>query len=215
MAQLLVSHITPENLGRMTQMQITEEMLQTMQNDMMMEFMIDIETDSTVAKDEFREKQTFQEMLNGVAQFSQSVLPMVQQNALPADASSAILRAALKPYTRYDRGLEEALAQLPQSQQQLQQLTQQLQQAQQESQQNQQQMQYWQQIAQTLQQQATEAKSAKEQADAMLKQAQAAKTQAQIPTEQAEQAETTANTALKQAQRSKAQAETIVTLRGQ
>ena len=212
MAQLLVSHITPENLQRMTQMQITEEMLQVMGNDMLMEFMIDIETDSTVAKDEFQEKQTFQEMLNGVAQFSQSVLPMVQQNVLPADASTAILRAALKPYTRYDRGLDEALTQLPGTQQQLQQLNQQMQQLQQQNQQTQQQLQYWQQIAQTLQQQATEARAQKEQADALLKKAQAMKTQAQIPTEAAEQAETEANTGLKKAQIEKTYAEALNTM---
>jgi DNA repair exonuclease SbcCD ATPase subunit len=211
-AQLLASHITPENLQRMTQMQISEEMLSVMQQDTLMDFLIDIETDSTVAKDEFQEKQTFQEMLNGVAQYAQSVLPMVQQNMLPADASSALLRAALKPYMRYDKTLDEALTQLPTSQQQLTQLNQQLQQLQQEGQQTAQQLQYWQSEAQRLQQAATEAKAAKEQAEARLKDAQAQKTAAQIPTEVAEQAETMANTELKEAQTEKAYADAISTV---
>jgi hypothetical protein len=215
MAQLIASHITPENLQRMTQMQITEEMMQVMQNDMMMEFLIDIETDSTVAKDEFQEKQTFQEMLNGVAQWSQSVLPMVQQNVLPSDAASGILKAALKPYAKYDKALDDALAQLPTSQAQLQELNGQLQQITQEKDQNAQQLQFWQAEAQRLQQAATEAKAAKEQADAMLKQAQAAKTQAQVPTEEAEQAETMANTQLLRAKTAKEQADTLETLKGE
>ena len=179
MAQLLATHITTENLSRMTQMEITEEMKQILQNDMLMEFSIDIETDSTIAKDEFKERETFQEMLNGVAQFAQSVLPMVQANNMPADVSSAILRAALSPYARTDRGLEEALATLPQTTQQLMDQGQQLQQAQQELQNTQMQMQQWQQLATTLQQQSTEANSKLKEADAELKRLQGEKVKAE------------------------------------
>ena len=176
MAQLLASHITPENLQRMTQMELTPEMLQVMGDDMMMDFSIDIETDSTIAKDEYREKETFQEMLNGVAQFAGTVLPMVQQNAMPAGVASAILQAALKPYARYDRALEEELTQLPETLPQLQQLGQQNQQLTQQNQQGQQQMQQMQQYVQHLEQQATEAKTQNEMAQAKLKLAQAEKT---------------------------------------
>jgi hypothetical protein len=170
-AQLLASHITPENLQRMTQMQITEEMVGLLQNDMMMDFAIDIELDSTVAKDEFKERETRQEMLNGVAQFAQSVLPMVQSNAMPADVASAILRSSLQPYARYDRMLMESLESLPTSQQQLQQLNQQMQQLTQQNQQNEQGMQYWQAIATDLQNKATQAASMQKQADAEKKKA--------------------------------------------
>jgi regulator of replication initiation timing len=175
MAQLLSSHITPENLQRITQMPLTEEMLAIMQDDMMMDFSIDIETDSTVAKDEFREKETFQEMLNGVSQYAGTVLPMVQQNALPAGVASAILSAALKPYARYDRQLEEQMGQLPQTMGQLQQLNQQTQQLTQENQQLQAQVGQMQQYIQLIEQQAKQAKAQKEAADALLKQAQAQK----------------------------------------
>jgi len=214
MSQLLLSHITPENLSRMTQMPISDELAQIMSQDILMDFLIDIETDSTVAKDEFQEKQTFQEMLNGVAQYSQAVLPMVQQNAFPADAAAAVLRAALKPYAKYDRGLDEALATLPTTQQQLQQLGQQMQQSQQELQQAQQQLQYWQGEATRLQQMATAAKAEKEQADAMLKRAQAGKTNAQVATEAAEYEETIANTDLLQSKAANQDAETIQILKG-
>jgi predicted nucleic acid-binding Zn-ribbon protein len=175
MAQLLASHITPENLMRMTQMQLTEEMLQIMQDDMMMDFTFDIETDSTIAKDEFREKEAFGDMLNGVAQFASTVLPMVQQNAMPAGVSSAILSAALRPYSRYDRNLETELGNLPQTMGQLQQLGQQAQQLTQQTQQQQAQIQGMQQYIQQIEQQAKEAKAAKEAADAALKQAQTEK----------------------------------------
>jgi hypothetical protein len=159
MAQLLVSHITPENLQRITQMQITEEMLGIMQDDMMMQYIIDIESDSTVAKDENAEKESYQAMLTAVGQFAQAVMPMVQSNIMPATISSAILQAGLKPYASHDRALEEAMAELPQTTQQLQGLNQQLQQSQQQIQQMQQGIEYWQQLATGLQQAATETKA--------------------------------------------------------
>ena len=199
-AQLLASHITPENLQRMTQMQITEQMMQILQDDILMEFSIDIELDSTVAKDEFKEMQTKQEMLNGVAQYAQSVLPMVQQNAMPAGVASAILRSALGPYARYDRGLEDELTNLQTTMQQLQQLQQQNQQAQQQVQQLTQQTQQQGQYIQMLQQQATEAKAAKEQADAGKKKAETQEILAGLPADQLEGEDASASIALKRAQ---------------
>ena len=161
MAQLLGSHITPENLQRMTQMQMTEEMMKLFTDDVLMEFAVDIETESTVAKDEKEERRAHQEMLNGVAQYAQAVLPMVQQNMLPADTASAILRTALKPYMRYDRGLEESLSELPTTQKQLGQLNQNLQKTTQQLQQVGGEMEQWKQLAQKLQMEATDAKNTK------------------------------------------------------
>jgi septal ring factor EnvC (AmiA/AmiB activator) len=114
-----------------------------------------------------------------VAQYAQSVLPMVQQNAMPAGAASAILKSALKPYLRYDRALEEEVNNLQGTMQQLQGLQQQLQQSQQQAQQTQQQLQQATQLIQMLQQQAAEAKAAREQADAALKAAQTEKVKAE------------------------------------
>ena len=181
MAQLLGSHITPENLQRMTQMQMTEQMMEIFKSDTLMDFMIDIETESTVAKDEEKERRTHQEMLNGVAQYSQSVLPMVAQGLMPADVSSAILKTALTPYSKYNRGLDEALGNLQTSQQQLQQMNQKQQQTDQQLQQVGQQMEQWKQIAQKLQMEATQAKSLKEQADAGKKRAETAEIVSKLP----------------------------------
>ena len=183
MAQLLASHITPENLQRMTQIEITEQMQQIMQDDILMDFAIDIETDSTVAKDEFREMTTKQEMLNGVAQYSQSVLPMVAQNQMPSGVASAILRSALAPYTKYDRNLEEELATLPQTMQQLQGLNQQLQQTGQQLQEAQSSAQQWQALALELQQKATAATADQKTADAGKKIAETQEIIANLPAE--------------------------------
>jgi hypothetical protein len=180
-AQLLASHITPENLQRMTQMQISEQTQKILNDDILMEFAVDIETDSTVAKDEFREMQTKQEMLNGVAQYSQSVLPMVAQNQMPAGVASSILRSALAPYAKYDRNLEQELATLPQTMGQLQDVNRQLQEAQGQLQQAQQESQQWQMLATDLQNKATEASSKDKEASATKKKAETLEIMEGIP----------------------------------
>jgi hypothetical protein len=174
MTQLFGSHIITENLARMTQMEITPEMESLLQDDVLMTYIVDVEVDSTVAKDEFKERETRQGMLMGMAQYAQAVMPVVQQGALPADVSSAILRASLQPYAKYDRGLEEALGSLPNNQQQLQQLTGQLQQTGQELEQTKAQLQQWMALAQRLQNESTQAKSMQQIADAGKKKAETA-----------------------------------------
>ena len=192
MAQLFGSHITPENLQRMTQMQMTEEMMEIFKSDTLMDFAIDIETDSTVAKDEAKERVTSQEMLNGVSQFAQAVMPMVQQKALPADVASAILRSALRPYAKYDRTLDEALNTMPDTMQQLEGMTQEMQKMGQELQQTQGQMQQWQDLAQKLQLEATEAKTQQQTADAGKKVAETDKIRASMADEKLQPAKTLA-----------------------
>ncbi len=199
-AQLLVSHITPENLERMTQMTISEQTITILNNDILMDFAVDIETDSTVAKDEAREMQTKQEMLNGVAQYSQSVLPMVQQNLMPAGMAAAILRASLTPYAKYDRNLEQELATLPETLGQLTQLNQTLQTTQQQLQQAQGMAQQWEMVAKQLQEQATQATAAQKTADAQKKAAETESIRAKLPDDHAQAPDTRAATELKEAQ---------------
>ena len=174
MAQILTTHFTDENLTRLTQVEITPQVMEMLRDDMLMDFAIDIETDSTVAKDEYRERETRQEMLGSVGSFAQSVLPMVQQGLMPADVSSAILRASLQPYAKYSRALDESMADLQTTMQQLQQMNQQIQQLTQERDQVAQEKQQWQTVAIQLQNTATEAASQQKLADAGKKKAETA-----------------------------------------
>ena len=169
MGYVLVTHFTDDNLRRLTQVEIDEQTLQLLRNDLMMDFSIDIETESTVAKDEFQERTTRQDMLSSVGGFAQTVLPMVQQGMMPADVSSAILRAALQPYAKYSRGLDESMADLQTTMQQLQEMNGQIQQLTQQNEQVTAEKTQWETIAKTLQMNSTQAKSAKEMADAQKK----------------------------------------------
>jgi hypothetical protein len=175
MAQLLTTHFTDENLVRLTQVEIDPQTLSLIRNDMLMDFAIDVETESTVAKDEFQERRSRQEMLTSVGSYAQSVLPMVQQGLMPADVSSAILKAALQPYAKYSRAMDESMASLQTTTEQLQQMNGQIQELTQQNQQVTQEKQQWETVARTLQTQSTEAASIQKQADARKKVAETAK----------------------------------------
>ncbi len=206
-AHLLATAVTTENLSRMTQMQITPEVAQFLQDQALVEFSIDVENESMVAKDEMKERATRKEMLDGVAFYAQSVLPMVQQNMLPASMAAAILRASLAPYAKLDRALEESLSQLPENQQQLTQLQQNMNQCQQQLQTTSQELEQWKSLALSLQNQATEAKANKDNAMANKASADAENVRVKTLNEQLEPQKTVAETG-------KIQAETFNIMRG-
>lgn len=85
-AEIMAEHFSPKTLSAMTGIQVTPEMETVLRSDVMRSFTIDIETDSTVAPDEEREKQ-------GVAEFMAAMSSFVQQTA-PIVASEP---AAAKP----------------------------------------------------------------------------------------------------------------------
>lgn len=199
MAQVLTTHFTDENLTRLTQVEIDPQTLALLRNDLMMDFAIDIESESTVAKDEFRERETRQEMLGAVGSYSQSVLPMVQQGMLPADVASAILRAALQPYTKYSRALDESMADLQTTMQQLQQMNQKIEQQDQQIQQLDGEKTQWQTIATTLQYQSTEAATKQKTADAGKKVAETRKIMADTDTDGLEDLKTASEVDLNRA----------------
>jgi len=207
MGQVLASHYTDENLQRLTQSQPDPETLNLLRNDLLMDFSLDIESESTVARDEFRERETRTEMMGMLSTYAQGVLPMVQQGLMPADVSSAVLRAALSPYTKYDRSLDESLGSLQTTQDQLGQMSQQLQQMQQQLTEAQQGQQQWQTLAQTLQSMSTEAKTDQQRADAEKKRAETQKTYSEIPDNQIQPQKTVAEIR-------KLNADTVSTMRG-
>lgn len=181
MAQLLTTHFTDANLTRLTQVELNPQVLAILRSDTLMDYSIDIESDSTVAKDEFMERSTRQDMLTSVGGFASTVLPMVAQGMMPADVSSAILRAALQPYAKYSRALDESMTTLETTTQQLQKMNQTIEQQTQQLTTLQQENQQWKTVAMTLQNAATEAKTKQQNADAQKKQAETAEIMAALP----------------------------------
>jgi hypothetical protein len=212
MSEVTVEHVTAENLSKITQIQVTPEVYALLQNDLMREFAVDVETDSTVVQDENADKRERTELLQALTQYIQIVAPAMQSNMITADLGKEILSIAVSPYSTQSKQLETVIEQLPGQQQQLQQATQQNQQSQQQIQQLQQQIQQkdfalaqYSQADEARKNAESQAKVAKEQAATQKiqseladQQVQAPETQADIRKTEAETRETEADTALKQ-----------------
>ena len=77
-AEIIAEHFDVNTLSQMTATQVTPEMRAIMRSDALRTFTIDIETDSTVAPDEERDKQGVAEFLAAQSQYLQQVAPIIQ-----------------------------------------------------------------------------------------------------------------------------------------
>lgn len=163
MAEIIAEHFTPEQMFLASGVQVDAQTMQIIRSDIGRQLAIDVESDSTIAEDDEVDKTAKLEMLNTVSGFVNSLVPALQNNALPADLVKEMLRVAVGSF-KHGRNLEDAIEALPDTQQQLQQLGQQLQQAQQQLQQQAQQAQQQIQQMQTQLGQVNERKEAREDA---------------------------------------------------
>lgn len=85
-----------------------EVIIQTLQSDMLRNFSIDIETNSTVDAEATEDKQDMAELMNALAQFLNGVMPMVEAKAIPFDAAKVIMLNLLRRF-RMGGEVEEAL----------------------------------------------------------------------------------------------------------
>jgi hypothetical protein len=85
-----------------------EEVIQLCQDDILRNFKIDIETDSTVEADSLQERTDMGEFLNALSQFLNGALPVMQAGIFPFEAVKSILGAVVRRY-RFGREVEESL----------------------------------------------------------------------------------------------------------
>lgn len=90
-AEIMSEHFRPETLSRISGVQITPEMEVVMKSDMLRSFTIDIETDSTVAPDEEREKQGVAEFMAALSTFVQQTAPIVASEPSAAKPVGSML----------------------------------------------------------------------------------------------------------------------------
>ena len=139
MSELAAEHFTPEQITKMTGMQLTPEEFAALKDDMSRIYAIDVETDSTLAADDAEERTQRLEYVKTATDYMNVLIPMVQNNAIPADFAKQILLFASRSF-KYGRQLEESIQKLPDNMAQLQGLQQQGQQVQQQLEQVQQQL---------------------------------------------------------------------------
>lgn len=85
-----------------------EIIVECLRSDMLRNFSIDIETNSTVDAEATEDKQDMAELMNALAQFLNGVMPMVQAQAIPFDAAKTIMLNLLRRF-RMGGEVEEAL----------------------------------------------------------------------------------------------------------
>jgi hypothetical protein len=126
MADLAAKHFTPETWYFMTGIQVTPQMEEVLRNDVLVEYAVDIETDSTVHQDTDREKQLSIEAVKVTSETLSNLMPLMGQG-LPGDAVVQMILTAMRPF-KYSKNFEAAVMQLPSTQQQFGQIQQQMQQ---------------------------------------------------------------------------------------
>ena len=85
-----------------------EVILQTLQTDMLRNFSIDVETNSTVDAEATEDKQDMAELMNALAQFLNGVAPLVESQAMPFEAAKLIMLNLLRRF-RMGGDIEEAI----------------------------------------------------------------------------------------------------------
>lgn len=124
MAEIVREHFTAEILVKMTGVELPPEIMDLGTDDTLRSFAIDVETDSTIARDDAEEKQNRIEMADTMMSIFERVAAGTQSGAMTADFGKAVLRTAVKGF-KHGRNLEEAIEQLPDHQQQLMEIQQQ------------------------------------------------------------------------------------------
>ena len=108
MAEIISEKFEPEVIRRMTGVELTPQALQILRDEGLRGFLVDVESDSTVAPDELAEQEAVTKLLTGVTAFLEGIAPLVQQQMITGDQALQLLRFAIKPF-RGARNLEETL----------------------------------------------------------------------------------------------------------
>ena len=110
-AEIICNHFTPDVLSAMTGIQVTPEVMQVLQNDVLRSYRIDIETDSTVRADLGRTQEQMSLFLQGTAQYATAMAPIIQ---LQPQAKAGILEiyAAFARQYKLGKSAEDALDQM-------------------------------------------------------------------------------------------------------
>lgn len=103
-------------LAQTLQTPTMEEVLATLQNDLMRSYLIDIETNSTLESEATEDKQQVGEFLNAMAQFMSGIAPLIQTKVMPFEAAQSILVNVTRRYRMGDE-VEEALMKMQPPQQ--------------------------------------------------------------------------------------------------
>lgn len=107
-AEIIAEKFEPEIITRMTGVELDGPALSILRDEAARGFMVDVETASTVAPDEFAERESTTQLLAAVTQFVTAMAPVVQAGLVTGKQVVSMLRFAVRPF-RGARGLEDVL----------------------------------------------------------------------------------------------------------
>lgn len=110
-AEIMSEHFSTDTLQRMTGLQIPQEVRDLLQNELMRQYRIDIETDSTVAPDEAADQANMAAALEAVTAYVTAIGPLVAQGLIPGEAAVQLLKVYLRKF-KWGREIEETLERL-------------------------------------------------------------------------------------------------------
>jgi len=104
-AEIVSEHFSADTIQRMTGLQVPQEVKQLLESDLLRTYSIDVETDSTVAPDEERDKAEMANALQGVSGYLTAIFPLAQAG-IPAEPLVKLLKVYLRKF-RWGREMEE------------------------------------------------------------------------------------------------------------
>jgi hypothetical protein len=110
-AEIICEHFSPEILTLQTGVEITENMVRMMKSDIGRSFAIDVETDSTIAQDDYENRQQTMEMVEVILAKMEQVIPAVQAGALPVEFVQEVLLMVVNTH-KHGKQLEDAIMEL-------------------------------------------------------------------------------------------------------
>jgi len=114
-AEILCEHFAPETIQLMTGLPMQPELYALMQDDHLRSYRVDIETDSTIAADQGREKEQVVELLTGIGAFVEGIGPAVASGHFSPEAAKSMMKAAIRRY-KFGSEVEDALEEQEQPQ---------------------------------------------------------------------------------------------------
>lgn len=110
MAEIIANAYTPDVINMMTGIVMTPQQVALMRNDIVREYKIDVETDSTIRADVSQAQQNVGQFIQGLGQFVQAVGPLVQQGAMPPDVAIEMMVSFSRAF-KLGKQVEDALDQ--------------------------------------------------------------------------------------------------------
>lgn len=101
----------PPDVEGLLQVPTWEDIIGLLRTDLLRQYKIDIETNSTVDAEATEDKANVSEFLNAMAQFFNGVTPLVESGSLPFEAAREIMLATTRKF-RFGVEVEDALAKM-------------------------------------------------------------------------------------------------------